>query len=84
MHTSELTIRAERVESNFYKPSSWVLFEPSLYEYVSFNIRAYYCVHERLIYFSNRDRIEFKRVESNRVHEKLAHLTQSCIQVKSS
>jgi hypothetical protein len=33
--------------------------ESSLYEYVSFNIRIYYCVHERLIYYSNRDRIEF-------------------------
>jgi hypothetical protein len=32
--------------------------EPSLYEYVSFNIRTYYCVHELLIYYSNRDRTE--------------------------
>jgi hypothetical protein len=60
MHTSELTIRAERVESNLYKLSSRVLFELSLYEYALFNIQAYYCVYERLIYFSNQDRIEFK------------------------
>jgi hypothetical protein len=25
--------------------------EPSLYEYVSFNIRKYYCVHKQLIYY---------------------------------
>jgi hypothetical protein len=27
--------------------------DPSLYEYILLNIRTYYCVHERLIYFSN-------------------------------
>jgi hypothetical protein len=43
--------------------------EPSLYEYVSFNIRTYYCVHERLIYYSIRDRIEFNRIKPSRVHK---------------
>jgi hypothetical protein len=32
--------------------------EPNLYEYVSFNIRTYYCVHE-LIYYSNWNQIKF-------------------------
>jgi hypothetical protein len=53
--------------------------EPSLYEYVSFNIRTYYCVHERLIYYSNRDRIEFNQTEPSRVHERSSSsYTPSC------
>jgi hypothetical protein len=53
-HTSELTIRADGVELNLYKPSSRAgRAEPSLYKSVSFNIQADYCIHERLIYFSN-------------------------------
>jgi hypothetical protein len=40
-------------------------------EYISFNIRTYYCVHERLIYYSNRDRIKFNQTEPSRIHEQL-------------
>jgi hypothetical protein len=65
---SEL-IWVEQVESNLYKPSSRALSEPSLYEYVSFNIWIDYCVHVHLIYLSNRDRIEFKWIESNWVYK---------------
>jgi hypothetical protein len=49
--------------------ASFVRADPSLYEYVSLNIRRDYCVHEWLIYFSNRYWIELKRAESNRVRE---------------
>jgi hypothetical protein len=52
--------------------TSFIWVEPSLYEYVSFSIRTYYCVRERLIYYSNWDRIEFNRVEFT---SSWAHLT---------
>jgi hypothetical protein len=61
--------RTSRVELIQAELTSFVRAEPSLYEYVSFNIRACHCVHEQLIYFSNRDRIEFKWAESSRIRE---------------
>jgi len=45
-----------------------ILIEPSLYEYTSFNIRTYYCVYERLIYYLNRDQIKFNQTEPSRIH----------------
>jgi hypothetical protein len=32
-------------------------------EYVLFNIRGNYCIHERLVYYSNQYRNKFNRVE---------------------
>jgi hypothetical protein len=64
--------RTNRVKLIQAELASFIRVEPSLYEYVSFNIRTYYCVHERLIYYSNRDRIEFNRVEFT---SSWAHLT---------
>jgi hypothetical protein len=46
----------------------------SLFEYVSFNIRTYYCFYERLIYYSNRDRIKFNQTEpSSRAADLILH-----------
>jgi hypothetical protein len=64
--------RTNRVELIQAELASFIRVEPSLYEYVSFNIRTYYCVHERLIYYSNRDQIEFNRVKFT---SSWAHLT---------
>jgi hypothetical protein len=56
--------------------TSFIRVGSSLYEYVSFNIQAYYYVHEWLIYYSSRYRIEFNRAKPSRIHEQpWAHLT---------
>jgi hypothetical protein len=48
------------------------LYDKPLYEYISFNIRVNFCVHELLINLSNRDRIDFLRAD---LTSGLAHLT---------
>jgi hypothetical protein len=45
--------RTSRIELIQAELNSFVRDEPSLYEYVLFNIQVDYCIHERFIYFSN-------------------------------
>jgi len=56
IHTHERandTSRVSRVELIQVELTSFVRTELNLYEYVSFNMRTDYCVHDRLICFLN-------------------------------
>lgn len=70
------TLSILRDTLRFFSEIGFLVIKKKIYEwandYVSFNKQADYCIHEQVIYFSNRNRIEFKQVKSNRVHEQLS------------